>query len=272
MNKSAQIAVLGLVIAGYCSFRPNNAVASPGGQSNHTASVKSTLKTDRSSAVKEIKTTSDLSRWMNYYYLHPQPELTIKAIDYIQKNNLATPDARNSLIAFFSQVMTQNPQRLAAWTEHFKSLNNVMKGILWTAMWQANTLESKKQLVIFTNSLPADLKQATSKMPPPVPIEKMPINGPGALDRLWSCFCVTGDERYVKRIIEALPPPNTHGAKQVSGNVANEIMLAGAAKWSLTSNAHQHKKVLAICMQVKQQTQDPALKKELNAVIEKTQK
>lgn len=263
MKKAAQIALSVLVIAGYSTLSHN---------CTSIAIARPTAQADPSIAVKDIKTTADLSRWMNYYYLHPQPELTITAIDYIQKNNLATPDARNSLIAFFSQVMAHNPPRLAAWTEHFKSLNNVMKGILWTALWQANTPESKKQLAIFTNSLPADLKKATSKMPPPLPIEKMPINGPGALDRLWSCFCVTGDERYVKRIIEALPPPNTHEAKQVSGNIANEMMLSGAAKWSLTSNAHQHKKVLAICMQVRQQAKDQALKKELTAVIEKAQK
>lgn len=263
MNVLVKITVLILLITGFSCW---------GTYLDPAAASPPVTQTDRSAPVKAIKTTDDLSRWMNYYYLHPQPDLMIQAIDYIQKNNLASNDARNSLIAFFSQLIAQNPQKLAAWTEHFKSMDERMKGILWTAMWQADTPESKKQLVIFTNSLSPEIKKATSKMPAPVAIEKMPIQGPGALDRLWSCFCATGDERYVKRVIEVLPPPDTHGAKQVPGNVASEMMRAGAAKWSLTSNAHQHKKVLAICMQIKQQTKDPTLKKELTAVIEKAQK
>jgi len=255
MKKAAQIALAVLVISGYSALSHNG---------TSIALAKPTAQVGSSAAVKDIKTTSDLSRWMNYYYLHPQPDLTLTAVDYIQKNKLATPDARNSLIAFFSQLIAQNPQRLPAWTEHFKSMNDGMKGILWTAMWQANTPESKKQLVIFTKSLNSEMQKATSKMSSPVAIEKMPIDGPAVLDRLWSCFCATGKDKYVKRIIEVLPPPNTKRA--------NEMMRAGAARWSLSSNAHQHKKVLAICMQVRQQTSDPILKKELTAVIEKAQK
>ncbi|MBX9879549.1 MAG: hypothetical protein K2Y22_13895 [Candidatus Obscuribacterales bacterium] len=230
------------------------------------------VKIDRAAPVKEIKTIDDLSRWMNYYYLHPQPELMITAVDYIQKNKLARPDARNSLIAFFSQLIAQNPQRLAAWTEHFKSMDDNMKGVLWTAMWQADTPESKKQLAVLTKSLNPEMQKATSKLPAAIAIEKMPIDGPAVLDRLWSCFCATGDDRYVKRIIEVLPPPNTNGSAKVTGSVASDMMRAGAAKWSLTSNAHKHKKVMVICMQARQQTSNPILKKELSAVIEKAQK
>lgn len=29
---------------------------------------------------KDIKTEADLNEWMTYYYLHPQPDLTPKAI------------------------------------------------------------------------------------------------------------------------------------------------------------------------------------------------
>ncbi|MBX9722696.1 MAG: hypothetical protein K2X81_14955 [Candidatus Obscuribacterales bacterium] len=263
MKTFAKVMTAAIVItigfAGWLNPIGNSALANP------TTSVQATQP------LKDLTTDADLSRWLSFYYLHPQPDLTLKALNLVQKGNLAKTNVRNSLVAFFSQVMAQNPQRLAAWTEKFKAMDDNMKGMLWTALWQANTSESNKQLAVLTKSLKPEQQKLTLKMPAATAIEKMTIDGPSVLDMLWAAYCATGDERYVKRVISVLTPPDTHGAKKVSGSVASDMMRAGAAQWSLTSNARLHKKVMAICIQERQATTNPALKKELAAVIEKAQ-
>jgi hypothetical protein len=66
------------------------------------------------------------------------------------------------------------------------------------------------------------------------------IKNAGFLDDLWASFFASGDERYVKRIIGALQLANVHGD-------TGKLLIGGAAKWSLTSNAFQHPKVMQIC-------------------------
>ncbi|HZP24240.1 MAG TPA: hypothetical protein VFB04_12380, partial [Terriglobales bacterium] len=60
------------------------------------------------------------------------------------------------------------------------------------------------------------------------------------LDALWASFFASGDERYVNRIIGALPLVNARGD-------TGKMLIGGAARWSLASNAYQHPKVMQIC-------------------------
>lgn len=64
--------------------------------------------------------------------------------------------------------------------------------------------------------------------------------GPWVLDALWGNFMATGDDAPVARIISALPWIN------VRGDIAR-LSVGGAARWSLISNAIQHRRVLAVC-------------------------
>ena len=56
---------------------------------------------------------------------------------------------------------------------------------------------------------------------------------------LWAAFYATGDALPVQKIIAVL-----HLSKDGNGE---EMMVGGAANWSLKSNAQQHPKVLEIC-------------------------
>lgn len=61
-------------------------------------------------------------------------------------------------------------------------------------------------------------------------------NSPEHLDYLWSEFIATGSEAPVKKIIGVLGYPDT----------GMNMVLIGAAEWSLTSNARHHEKVYSI--------------------------
>ena len=72
------------------------------------------------------------------------------------------------------------------------------------------------------------------------------------LDALWGYFMATGDDAPVVRIMAALP------WMEVRGDIPR-LSVGGAAKWSLTSNAAQHERVLRICRaQLSRQPKDVA--------------
>ena len=66
-----------------------------------------------------------------------------------------------------------------------------------------------------------------------------PVQSAKHLDELWGEYFRTENPWAIKRIISAL--------KYVNSKQGNAIIVGNAAKWSLTSNASQHPKVLNIC-------------------------
>ena len=66
-----------------------------------------------------------------------------------------------------------------------------------------------------------------------------PITSAGQLDGLWTLYFETGEDAAVRRIISVL-----HWLEDGQGM---QIVIGGAAQWSLKSNAAQHPGVLAIC-------------------------
>ncbi len=129
----------------------------------------------------------------------------------------------------------------------------------------ANTDEAKRQASIFIKQLPTEIQQSIAKRPhDPTPIDTQEISSPAILDMLWANFMATGDERYVKRIITASPWLDSPGVS------TEKKIISGAARWSLTANARQHKRVLQICM--RERDNQPALKQVLTEIIDRATK
>ncbi len=214
-----------------------------------------------SGPLKDIKTQMDLENWTTYYYLYPQPDLTVKAIFFSEQVGfMDCPNAAAPLIGFFGQIFAANPGKLQAWVQDLKPLKQIHKNIIYTALWLANTNESKTQAAILLKQLAPDMQASITKSTAKhVAVEHMEINSPAVLDMLWASFFATGDERYVKRIMSVLP---WFGSSEHNGA---KTLIAGTAKWSLTCNARQHKRVLQICE--KERNCQPALKNALNEVI-----
>ena len=81
-----------------------------------------------------------------------------------------------------------------------------------------------------------------------LPLER----GPWVLDALWGYFMATGDDAPLARIMAALPWVNVRGD-------VSRLLVGGAARWSLISNAIQHSPVMASCReQVKIQPKEVA--------------
>jgi hypothetical protein len=92
----------------------------------------------------------------------------------------------------------------------------------------------------------------------PPTIESIPIDSPATLDFLWGCFFASGSDVPVLRIIDQMKLANRRGD-------ANAMLIGGAAQWSVSANARQHEKVLAIVKE-RAKTADPETKAKLDEI------
>ena len=235
------------------------AIATPAQASIRTASH------EPASPLKDIASQQDLSQFITYYYVFPQPDLTVKSIYFAEKQGyLDKPSVGLPLIAFYSKLFAANPAKLQKWMQELKHLAKDHKSIIYTALYLANTAQTKKSAAILLKEMPASYKaQVATAAHEPTPFELRPIKSTAILDELWACFTATGEGRYVKRIISVLPWLDSEQ------NDAEKTIIAETAKWSLSSNAIQHKRVLAICK--REYNEESKAKTALNEIITKAQ-
>lgn len=212
--------------------------------------------------VKGISSMHDLGHWSTYYYLHPQPDLLPSAMHMVERCGIlqAKPEFRAPWIAQMSQIFAKNPQLTGKLVQEMSSPDFMVKAMLWKALWQANTVASRAEANKLSPQFPQQNRPPLldEKSARPEPIEKMALSPP-VLDMLWASFTTTGDEKYVQRVMSALPGKNSKDR--------NLAATASVAEWSLIANAQQHKKVMGICMAAKQT--HPEWKAQLNEITTK---
>jgi hypothetical protein len=186
----------------------------------------------------------DTDKWLKYYYMKPQPNLTVPAIlAFSQGGVLKRDGALEPFIGFFSVIFRQNAASIPGWMVQLESLPEPEKRMLRFALWYSGTEQGKAYLRQAWQSAAADARQEIDKWlaDPAQDISAMKITTPGILDMLWASFSATGELKYVTRIIEVLPWINEVNEK--------DRKIGELARWSLISNAIQHQRVMAICEQ-----------------------
>lgn len=189
---------------------------------------------------KERASPEQIDEWATYYYLDPRPEDVAAALQTVSKQGLFENDgAQAPLSGFFAEVFRGNPSRITEWVKPYVGVPG--RHILYSALWMANSKEAKSALEVLARGAGAEeakqLRALISSTPPTM--ESMKIDSPAALDYLWGSFMATGSEVPVIRIIDQIKRVNA------KGNVG-EMLIGGAAQWSVSANARQHKKVLQI--------------------------
>jgi hypothetical protein len=203
-------------------------------------------------AIKQLSQIA-VSEWMTYYYLNPQPELLPGAIASFSESGTLTLDtAIPPLISFFSFIFRDNPESLAEWFQEISQLSEPEQVVLFEALWFANTPAAREQL----SELLAEVSLENAELIrdllslEPTPIQELaidattPIKSSSVLDMLWAAFMATGEERYVVRIISVLP-----WSEVAPEHDLGKFTVGHAARWSLTSNAVQHEKIMTICLE-----------------------
>ena len=207
---------------------------------------------------KPLMPEKELNDWLTYYYLHPTPETTSLAIQsmqqlgYLKKESVGAP-----LASFFSLIFRSSPMAIESSLKTFANFSSEEQQVLLRSLWLANTKQAKIQLgkliAIQVNNGIHDNEDLLES--DPQEIDKLPVNSPDILDMLWGAFMATGEEKYVVQVISVLP------FSTIKGDVAR-LLVGGSARWSLISNAIQHKRVLDIC--ISQLDKQP---KEVKAVL-----
>ncbi len=208
-------------------------------------------------ALASFQTSEELSKWITYYYKSPEPNKVPEAYEFMSKKGWF--DKKNSvspLFGFLSGAIQSNPHLAKGWVERLEKLPTKHQNILVLGVWYSD-INGSKELVYKLLEKNEELKQAFSYLyeGSPLPVEEIPLEqGPWVLDALWGKFMATGDTAPVVRIISALPWVDVKGD-------TNRLLVGGSARWSLTSNAEQHKRVLKICEeQIKIQPENVVVK------------
>ncbi len=218
-------------------------------------------------AAEKFSETEPLGRWITYYYLNPEPQLVAEAIHAASsKGFMKEGKGAPSFIGFVAGVVNKNPTVAQTLVETLPSLPEIDRPVVILGIWYSGHPDAKSILQSLAKSLPAH-KEIIDHLVnnAPLGILELPLEqGSWVLDALWGYFMATGDDAPVSRIITVLPWVN------VSGDVSR-LVVGGAAKWSLISNAIQHKRVMKVCRR-EMVSQPKDLKKLLTEVVETAEK
>jgi len=210
-------------------------------------------------SIDRITTEDQLNEWLTYYYLHPRPDLVVSAVQFMSKQgHLQEAHAQTPFCVFLAQVFSANAGELDTWFGQLRNGTEDQKSALALTLWMVGSGSSKALLKSLSGDGSGGFQNYVGELladdhPPDLLHDD--IGNAGCLDALWASFFASGDERYVKRIIGALPLMNVHGD-------TGTMLIGGAARWSLASNAFQHPKGMQICeadMKELPKDQQPAL-------------
>jgi hypothetical protein len=194
-------------------------------------------------SIDHITTKDQLSEWLNYYYVHPRPDLVVSAMQFMStQGKLQEANAKTPYCVFLANVFAANAAKVETWFGELRSGPEDQKSALALVLWMTDTKGSQSLLKSLSKEGSPTFQEYVTEL---AADDHRPdflhdeINSPGFLDALWVSFLVSGDERYVKRVISALP--------LINDSDTGRMLIGGAAKWSLASNAFQHPKVMQIC-------------------------
>ena len=200
---------------------------------------------------------------MAHYYENPNPEAFVSWIkDASAAGAFEKSSAQLSMMIFMSEVIRSNPDKGAAWCKELSSLPSANKAYVAWSFHNAN-IRAQDECIQDLLGLSDEDKKKVLSAERHYPLARQPTT-PSDLDMLWATFMATGNELAVNRIIDVLGMPSPE--KGTPGSI-EMLLLKGAAKWSLSSNIQQHRRVFEIA-NTRRSVESGALRKELDEAIE----
>jgi len=203
----------------------------------------------------DLDSPKALGEWITFYYQHPEPQRIVDAV--LSASRLGLLRGKTTappMFGFLAGWFSENNDATDTVFEKLVDLPSEDLAALIAGLWYSEAPASMTVLAKYAPRMPsqrkliADRLAARSHGIAGIALEE----GAWVLDALWGNFSATGKEAPVVRIMAALPWSTL---KQ-----SDRRRLPGeAARWSLTSNAVQHPRVLAICReQISRQPKDVA--------------
>jgi hypothetical protein len=194
----------------------------------------------RAAAPQLTPEVEKMQLWLTYYYLDPRPELALSSLDVIdremqkQGRSIEGEAARGGLRSFYARVFAQNDSLVAETAARLPTLPSGQQTFLREVLRRCATAACMKAL-------------GPGAATPPSPSA---VIDPATLDDWWAAFFATGEADYVRKIVAVLPWSEVRGD-------TDRLITGSAARWSLTSNAYQHARVLAVCEEIARTATEP---------------
>lgn len=173
------------------------------------------------------------------YYKNPDPDSFFDMVNEMSSLGVFDDVSVKTMIAVFaSYIFKQSPENIPLWVEKILPVTEKYEDFVLLSLWYSSVPQAKEIIKSVYLKSSEDKKE---KIKPfleqkHIPFEKWPARSPMVLDAWWTGFLVTGDVKYVEFVIKAIP------LFEIKTNV-NKTIIGGAARWSVASNARQHRKV-----------------------------
>lgn len=207
----------------------------------------------------------DSDKWMERYYQSPQPELALPALYAMMENisNERLDSVTPPMLGFYNQVLADNPWLLPHFSVKLEEalgrsrkggeVNNadILLGLILS--FHLRKAETRPETISETIWLETESNRQfdwgyTDPYATPY------IYYPHQLDYLWGQFMANGAYRPVYRLLEALLQ-DTEAAAEAAPQSVRKLppeqqstlreAVRQATRWSLISNARQHRQILA---------------------------
>lgn len=183
--------------------------------------------------------------WLEFYYENPTPDRFITQMkDWAEDGTLDNDHAKPALIAFVSQLIRQNREKLAEWYSGLAGLDPKQMQVMHTAMLFSRTEEADTILKEQFGQAYEDQKAETKK------ILEMPLDQKDTMDMLWGFYYATGSPEAIRRLILCFrfkdAPDKPDGVDVPEGFVPLYKQLPDFAHNSLLANGERHPRLVEI--------------------------
>lgn len=182
--------------------------------------------------------------WLEYYYTAPKPESVEEQIRMLATEGELRNDAiKPAVIAFLSQVIRQNRERIGPWYTSWKeTLDAESIQTVQTAMLFSRTSEADS---ILSEQFGAQYEEQKKTLPK---ILEMRLDKPSTLDMLWGFYYASGSENAIRRLVMGFryleAPDNPENVEVPEDHIPLYKMIPEFAGNSLISNGLRHPKVV----------------------------
>lgn len=190
--------------------------------------------------------------WMTHYYENPSPERFVAEVQGLSKaGHLSSPETGAMIAVFLGRVMAANPVAVESWLNQLGDLIGGDRETILLAAGFSRTQEARS----FLAKQPDGAKYLEELMD----VRSIELEDPAVLDMLWADFFATGEVAPLKRLVHVLNYGQYAGAmeryakSQKTEKDREDAMrdaVFQAARWSLESNAQQHRRVGELLEQI----------------------
>ncbi len=219
-----------------------------------------------SEGLEAVSFTSDddFRSWFAFYYKAPHPERVTASLHYM-KQNAYLEDYPDIASVFLAHIMTANPKAMKRWVDtEWQDLGGAEWSVILVSLWMVDTPESKALMEQHFERADSGnrerIKGLRDRNPDVIHPLKAGISDPRQVNLVWAAFSATGDERYVRKIIDQV---HLYGELRDEKDAA----IGEAAVMTLANNAMQHDVVAKLCSRMDNTHPDPKTRILLKAML-----